>query len=266
MQKQEILKSYSEEEDKLLVAKIIDKIKERDCRNKIATTDFLNLHERGICQELLNKQKITNYIFFGGYEEAERNILILYPDKLEKDYMIKQLENWLAIIRITLPKYNESYSHREYLGGIMKLGLKREKIGDIIVLEDGADVIVKTDISDFLKQELVKLTRFHKSTIEEKSISEIRSNISKTEEISIIIPSYRIDAVVSEVLRISRSRANDIIEEERIFINGFLQKNGAKTIKIGDKITVRGKGRFEILEEVGSTKKENIRIKILKYL
>lgn len=260
------LKNYSDQEDKIFIAKILDKIKERDCRNKIATTDFLNLHEKSVCQELLNKQKVNNYMFYGGYEDAERAILILYPDKLEKDYIIKQLNNWLSIIRITLPKYNEAYTHREYLGGIMKLGLKREKIGDIIVLEDGADIIIKNDISEFLKLELEKLTRFHKSKIEEKSIFELRNAVTKTEEITIIIPSYRIDVIVGEMLRISRSKVSDIIDEERVFLNGMICKNGAKIVKNGDKITVRGKGRFEVLEEIGNTKKENIRVKIIKYV
>lgn len=265
MQKQEILKNYPMQEDKLFIAKVLDKINERDCRNKIATTDFLNLHERSICEKLLNVQKINNYIFYGGTEETERTMLILYPDKLEKEYIMKQLENWITVIRITLPKYNNSYTHREYLGGIMKLGVKREKIGDIIVLEDGADIIIKKDIVDFLLQELENLTRFQKSKIEEKSIYNVRKTMAKNEERIIIVPSYRLDVIIGETFKISRSKVNDIIDEERAFINSMLCRNGAKFLKLGDKITVRGKGRFEILEETGNTKKENIRIKILLY-
>lgn len=264
MYKQELLKHYETAEDKLLIAKLLDKIKERDQKNRIVTTDFLNLHEEMICEELLKKQKTENYVFYGGYEEAERKILILYPDKLEEEYIKKHGESWLMLLRVALPKYQEAYSHREYLGGIMKLGLKREKIGDILVLEDGADIIVQKEIAIFLKQELEKLTRFHKANMEVKSICEVRNAISKTEEMLIIIPSYRIDAVLSEMLRISRSKSSDVIKDERVFLNGVLCQNGAKTIKVGDKITVRGKGRFEIIEELGNTKKENIRMKIIK--
>lgn len=265
MQKQELVKSY-EEEDKLFIAKLLDKINKRDCQNRIVETEFLNLHEKIICEEFLKKQKIKNYLFYGGYEEAERVILILYPDKLEEEYIKTQWESWLSVVRISLPKYQEAYSHREYLGGIMKLGLRREKIGDIVVLEDGADIIIKADIADFLKQELQNLTRFRKAQIEKKSIYEIRSTKLNTEEITIIVPSYRLDAILAEALRMSRSKASEMIEEERIFLNGVLCKNGSRTIKIGDKITARGKGRFEIKEEIGSTKKENIRIQIIKYV
>ena len=196
MQKQEILKKYQEPDEKLLVSKLMDKINERNLKNKIVTTDFLNIHEKTIYEEILKKEKILNYIFTGGFDEAERTILILYPDKLEEQYIQKQLGKWMGVITIMLDKYNESYTHREYLGGIMKLGVKREKIGDIVVLENGADIVVSSDIIDFLKQELSNLTRFSKAKIETKSIYEIKSAMAKTERINIIVPSYRIDVVV----------------------------------------------------------------------
>lgn len=267
MQKQEILKNYPDQEDKLMVSKLLDKIVERDTRNNIVSTDFLNMHEKSIIREVIKSESIQNYIFTGGFTEAERELLILFPDKLEEEYVRTQIGNFIKIIRITLPKYNdESYTHREYLGGIMKLGVRREKIGDIIVSKNGADIIVSNDISDFLEQELANLTRFSKATIEQKDISELNQAETEKEEISIIVPSYRVDAIVGEVLRISRTKASDIIDEERVFLNGVICKKGSKAVKIGDKITVRGKGRFEIGEELGSTKKDNVRIKIYKYI
>ncbi len=136
MQKQEILKKYSTKEDKLLISKLLDKIGERDRANKIVTTDFLNMHEKSICQEALKIEKINNYLFAGGFNNAERSILVFFPDKFEEEYIKSQLQNWIAIMRIELPKYCEEYTHREYLGGIMKLGVKREKIGDILVFEN----------------------------------------------------------------------------------------------------------------------------------
>ncbi len=68
------------------------------------------------------------------------------------------------------------------------------------------------------------------------------------------------------MLHISRSKVSTLINEERVIINGIICKNGAKQIKIGDKITIRGKGRFEIMQEKGLTKKDNIIIEILKFV
>ncbi len=266
MNKQEILKSYPDEEDKLLVAKLLDKIVDRDTRNNVVATDFLNMHEKSIVKEVLKTTNTQNYFFTGGFLEAEREILMLFPDKLEEEYVKKQIGNFVTIIRIILPKYNEEYSHREYLGGLMKLGIKREKIGDIIVCKNGADIITTVEIADFLKQEIGKLTRFSKATIEKKGIADLNQAEMNVEELSIIVPSYRIDAIVSEVLRISRGKASDIIDEERVFLNGVICKKGSKFAKNGDKITVRGKGRFEIGAELGSTKKDNVRINIKRYV
>ena len=136
MQKQDLLKKYPDKEDKLLISKLLDELDKRDNSNKIATTDFLNMHEKSICQEILQIEKIKNYFFTGGFDDSERTILIAFPDKLEEEYVRSQLENWISVISIELPKYCDAYTHREYLGGIMKLGIKREKIGDILVQEN----------------------------------------------------------------------------------------------------------------------------------
>ncbi|MBR6034254.1 MAG: hypothetical protein IKP28_05980 [Clostridia bacterium] len=136
MQKQELLKKYPDKEDKLLVSKLLDGLSKRDTTNKVTTTDFLNMHEKSICQEILQIEKAENYFFTGGFEDAERTILIAFPDKLEEEYVKSQLANWISVISIELPKYCDSYTHREYLSGIMKLGVKREKIGDILVREN----------------------------------------------------------------------------------------------------------------------------------
>ncbi|MBR6034255.1 MAG: hypothetical protein IKP28_05985 [Clostridia bacterium] len=122
------------------------------------------------------------------------------------------------------------------------------------------------DIVKFLADEIGNLTRFSKSKIEIKNILDIKKTESKKEENIIIVPSFRVDAIVAEAVHLSRSKVSEIIEEERVFINGTTCKNGAKQVNIGDKITVRGKGRFEIIEELGNTRKENIRIKIIKYI
>ena len=88
----------------------------------------------------------------------------------------------------------------------------------------------------------------------------------KTEMINIIIPSMRIDSIVSEIIRTSRSKAMDFIETERVFINSELVTKNAKILKENDLITVRGKGRFKINKILNSTKKGNLVVEIEKYV
>ena len=156
------------EENKLLISKIQDKIKFCENRNKIEISDFLDQNQKQLIEKFLKSQKYKNYLFYGGIKEAERNILLVFPDKLEEIIKNNQFEfnNILDIIRIELPnEMHGIYSHRNYLGALMKLGLKREKVGDIIVENDGADIIISKEITKFLMNSLNELTRFNKSKI-----------------------------------------------------------------------------------------------------
>lgn len=64
----------------------------------------------------------------------------------------------------------------------------------------------------------------------------------------------------------SRTKANEVIIAGRVFVNGESVLKNSKSINVGDIITVRGKGRFEIAEIQGTTKKERTVLKVLKYI
>lgn len=267
MDKQELLKNYKNEEDKLLVSKMLDRIELCGKRNKIQSTDFLDVRQKLLLEKVLKSNKIENYIIFGGFEEAERSTIIFYPEKWNKEIVEKNYPSVMQVIEILLPNdLKGKYTHRDYLGGLMKLGLKREKIGDIVVWKEGAHIIVLNEIVPFLEQHLSTLTRFQKSNISVKLISEIHKCIINKEEIEIIVSSTRLDNVVSELCKTSRTKAEEIIKAERVFVNYEVVTKDSKTINVGDKITIRGKGKFEIIEQVGNTKKGRYILKVEKYI
>ena len=147
----------------------------------------------------------------------------------------------------------------------MKLGVEREKIGDILVQDNGADIIVKKDISKYLLQELPMLTRFEKAEILEEKIENLIEVELKAEEIKIIVPSLRLDNFVSDFARTSRSKAVEIIKNERVFINGQNETKVSKQVKVGDTVTIRGKGRFIIKEFSGTTRSGRTVVVVDKY-
>ena len=267
MNKQEILKDYRKQEDKMCLSQILDKIEFVKKREKIEYTDFLDMYQISLAENFLNKIKFENYKLYGGYEEAERKILILYPEKYNENMIEKNYTKMLKVIRVNLPEEEYGkYSHRNYLGGIVKLGLKREKVGDILVANEGADIIVMHDFVEVLKKELPSLTRFEKSDIEILELKELRKKEIKIENIKIIVPSLRLDNIVSDLARTSRSKAKQIIEQERVFINGQNETKLSKQIKIGDIITIRGKGRFIVKEFEGTTRSGRTVIVVEKYI
>lgn len=266
MNKSELLEKYSKPEDKLLISKLLDKCEECKRKNIIVCTDFLDMYELKIVKKVLNTIN-CNYIFYGGYEEASRNIAIIYPEKLTEEMVFNTINSYIQVIKIELPKnlYGE-YEHRNYLSGIMKLGIKREKFGDILVEENGADIVVAKELADYLEQNIKQLTRFSKSTISIKDIQDIRKIELKKENIKIVIQSLRLDTIVAQLANTSRTKANEIIEQGRVFINYEEQYKLDKQIKENDVIVIRGKGKFEISKIEGATRKNKIILSVKKYI
>jgi len=263
----ESLKDYKEKNEKILLAQILDKIEMVEKKNKIEHTDFLDLAQIELVQKFINKLKIDNYMSYGGFEQAERKMFVIYPEKFNSIIVEKNLSNIIQIIRIQLPDdLTGKYTHRDYLGAVIKLGVKREKVGDIVVDDNGADIIVDKDISKFLLDNLGSLTRFSKSEISVESIENLRTVEIRKEEREIILSSLRLDNVISELARCSRNKALDIINMERVFVNFQCETKKTKQIKTGDMVTIRGKGRFFIKELVGQTRSGRTVIKIEKFI
>ena len=268
MDKQNILNKYSKPEDKLLISRMLDKIKLSSEKNKIEYLDFLDLREQHLLQKIINAENIQNYNFSGGIQNAERKILLFYPEKF-KDILQKNANSIMPIkcIRIKLPKdmYGK-YNHRNYLGGLIKLGIKREKIGDILVFEDGADIIILEEIEKFLLSNLETLTRFNKAEIKAIDLNNVREKKINRQELNIIVPSLRIDAVISDILKTSRGKVEELIKDGKVFLNYEEVYKSTKQIKENDILVIRGKGKYEIGSVDGITKNGRIKIKFYKFI
>lgn len=116
MNKHNILLKISNPDDKLLVSKILDKIKFCQTRNKIISSNFLDIRQKNLIIKLLNGIKFSNFVCYGGFDNAERTCFIFYPEKFNSNFVMQNIDNFISCIRIVLPKelYN-SYSHRNYL-------------------------------------------------------------------------------------------------------------------------------------------------------
>ncbi len=252
-------------EQKLLEAKIEDKIEFAISKNKITYTDFLNRTQIANLDRFLKQKSIKSYQFFGGNgENSEKQILLFYPDKFSEEMVHKNLSKIMCGLRIQLPK-DLQYEHRIYLSGIMKLGIKREKVGDILVRQNGADIIVLTEIADFLKVNLMELTRFKKAMCEIVDINNVEKQEKKFEEVSIIVSSMRLDNFVSELARCSRTKTEEILKEQKVFVNDVLEMKSSKKINCEDQLTIRGKGKFVVQEIARTTKSEKLVVNLKKF-
>lgn len=269
MDRQELISRYKNDEDRLLVSKVLDKIKTAKTKNQITNTDFLDMYQRRITEEVLKAEREKNFLYYYPCENAEKAMLIIYPEKY--DDILKNnkfnFSQFVKLIRITLPnQLNGQYVHKDYLSGIMKLGIKREKIGDILVFEDGADVVVSKDICDYVLSNLNQLTRFSKAEIEKLEISKIRKPSVRTEKFKITVTAMRLDCIVSELAHCSRTMVVKIIETQRVFLNYINETKNSKVISINDTIVIRGKGKFIIKNIEGETKKGKLIVVVEHYI
>ena len=267
MKKEEMLKDYKKEEDKLCICQVLDKIEFSEIRNKLESTQFLDMYQISLVETFLKKIKFERYIWFGGIDNSERKVLIVYSDKFNRSMIEKNLPNILEVLRVQLPKTDYGrMEHRNYLGGIIKCGLSREKIGDIVVYNEGADIICIKGFGTILENSIKELDRFKNTKFENVSLEDIVIKEVSTEEIKIIVASLRLDNIVSDLVRTSRSKAVGIIEQERVFVNGKNETKQSKQIKVSDIITIRGKGRFTIKEIDGTTRSGRTVLVIEKFV
>ena len=250
--------------EKLLISKILDKIK--FSKNRIINSEFLNEYQINMVEKELRRIGGTNYFFEGGYENAESKILVAYPDALDENMAKESLNNVLKAIRIELPnEIHGKLNHRDYLGTVMSFGLVRERIGDIIVHEDSAYIIVLEENANYLKSSFEYERRFKKAKISIINVNEIKTKPIKFDEIIISVSSIRLDSVISEVIKTSRKIAQGFLEDEKVSINYSVETKQTKVIKEKDILIIRGKGKFIVDEFLGKNKKGKELIKIQKY-
>lgn len=241
----------SREEERLIIAKLNDLIYKSNCQMRDVGSDFFNLHQKSIVKKHLSTSG-EKWRFFGGYDEAERNIVIIGEGQRNDSTQI-------GAVRVTKKKGSDKLTHRDYLGSILALGIRREKIGDILVTADGADIICKHEMIQFVISNLTRIGRAEVKT-EKMDLQLLEMSKSNGTQLFDTVASMRFDNVVSSMFRIGRKEAALSIERGLAFINDMGCEKVDKEIKKGDKITLRGRGKG-YLEDVGGLSKKN-RIKI----
>ncbi len=224
-------------------------------------SDFYDPFHTALLTSIIERIPDVSIGFDGGYPGAERKRLVICPD-----YLDPQVEDYgLAFLAIRGTFKFSGVSHRDFLGSMLGLGLRREKIGDIIVDESCAQVVVTMEVADFIRVNLSKVGR-NTVKIEEINRDALVPPSPKVKEIRSTVPSMRLDVVAAGAFGISRSKMAGEVSSQRVAVNWRLCTNQSAPVKEGDMISVRGKGRAEVSAVGGRTKKGRIAIVLLKYM
>ena len=251
-------------EDRLVLAKILDRAEQARNRNIPAATDFLSPAQLARAAGLLRLAGFpeTGYTALGGYEGAERRLLLFLPDWLEMEDAESQ-----SPIRCLRAAFREEYqlTHRDFLGSLMGMGIVREKVGDILVGPDSADLMVLDTVADFLLRswESAGRAKLTVSAIEPENLHIPQVQCREARD---TVSSLRLDAVVSSGFRMARGRAAALIESGRVQVNWRECVKPDKLLAAGDTVSARGFGKFVLSEVGGVTKKGRTSIVLKVYV
>ena len=256
-----IAKIAQEPEDRLLLARILDKYEQTQRKNIPAVTAFLSPRERQMAQALLHAAGVrTGYAFDGGYKAAERQVLIFLPDWAEEPD-----GGDLAFLRADFHGADSSLTHRDILGSLMGLGVARERVGDILVSPHSADIVAAPSLRDFFLREWDQAGRV-KLTVMEIGRDALCVPQVQGKVIRDTVSSLRLDAVIASAFSMSRGRASELIAAGRVHLDHVPCLKGDKLVAEGAVLTVRGLGRAKLTGVGGLTKKGRTGITLERYL
>lgn len=236
-------------------------------------SDFLSLEQQSLLNGFLRGKEKMGVFLMGGYENAERKLVCFIPeyidckdeDSLKAYFEANEEDSPFMVLSCKVQgNLSKTLSHRDYLGAILGEGIKREKIGDILVREDGADIIVSKDLGEYLEREFHKVGRASLE-VKLKPISQISRVEINREEKTFNIASPRLDNVVAALFSLSRKGAVEAIGRGLVFVNGVEVGKADFGLKGGEKVVLRGKGKAIYLGKVGTSKKGKAYVKALLY-
>lgn len=233
-------------------------------KNRQVCTPFLDPRQAFILESLARARGVEVF-FNGGHEHAERKKAILAPWPLGK---LTEEDFGMVLVEARLPlQHASSVSHRHFLGSLLNLGLKREKFGDLWLVcrgdQKAAQVIMAEEVTDYVLMQWLKVGN-QPIRVEKIPWTDFIPPKVHMEELTITLSSLRLDAFVSEVCRISRAKAAQLVREKEVKVNWKVEAEASATLQAGDLVSVRRYGRFTLLSIAGENRRGRLRLLVGK--
>lgn len=264
--KRKLLDRFAGEgEERILLGKILDRLEASRRKNSLTATGFLSPREQELSSRLLEAtDSRERSVLFGGYEKAERKVLLFLPEYMTAEEGVGEKNSPVRCLRAEFAPEN-NLTHRDILGSLMGQGIRRDCIGDLLVAQGGCDILVVREIVDFLVSGLEKAGRtevkLYPISLEELQIPESRSKLIRD-----TVAALRLDSVTAAGFSLSRGAAADLVAARRIQINWQDCIRPDRLVREGDTVSARGLGKL-VLERVGgATRKGRISVEIRRYL
>ena len=239
-------------------------------------TGFLALDLQSYARQVIREDKIATRsgsgpycTFSGGFEEADRQMLFFVPSYMTEEELVAEIasgEGAFTCIRIAAVRagFTEPPTHRDYLGSLMNLGITREQVGDILCSDEEAYVFAIREIAPFICRELIRVRNVSVEAVEVPPTECCLG--TRTEAGTGSSASERIDSLAALVFKLSRSQAQRLVEQEKVFSDGRVITSSSYCPRPGERISVRGFGKFRYLGTKGQTRKGRLIVAFERYV
>lgn len=264
MTKTELLnKTARSEDERLLLARTLDRLELARTRSIPTHTGFLSPQERTAVEALLNACGHPRHLFFGGFPQAERTVCFFLPDWQEEENVLEGEDCPVRALRASFT--GGGLTHRDFLGAILGLGLDREKVGDLLVGEGQCDLLILEDIQNFLLLHLDQAGR-SRLTLAPIPLTRLEPPKLQVRTLRDTVSSLRLDAVAASGFSLSRGKAADLIASGRFQLNHRECVKPDRTVAQGDVLTCRGLGKCVVKEVGGPSKKGRTMLVLERYV
>jgi RNA-binding protein YlmH len=258
--REKILRYFKASDDDQLAAKLLDLAEGAHRSRKFRVSEFLDPHARNVAEIVAANFESIRLEADGGFANAER-VKVAF---VSEDFY-GQPDFGMAYFLAAWDKRYYDLSHRDILGAFMGTGCKREALGDIVFVLEGAQLVVERTLVPYLSGNLTQIGAAPVS-LKEIAREELLQKEEKVKLINATVADLRLDAVAAAGYGVSRSRMADEIKSLNVKVNWQEAKKAAQTVKEGDVLSFRGRGRVEIAEIRGTTKKGRISVTLKRYI
>lgn len=260
MDKQKQIARVAEnDEDRVLFARLYDRLAGAEQKNIPGVTCFLSPREQVLTKRMLPDLDLR---FFGGHENAERTICCWLPEYLDESWLWE--EGPVAAVRASYFE-KDQLTHRDFLGGLMGVGIKRETVGDIYVGAGSCDFLVIREMLPYVLDNFLSAGRT-KLHLEEIPLDGLHVPKVTVKEIKDTVSSLRLDSIVGSGFNMARGKAAALIEAGKVSLNDLPCLKGDKLLSVGDKVSARGFGKVVLSQVGGRTKKDRISIVLQRFI
>ena len=234
-----------------LLSRVDDLVDQSERYQKARVTPFLRYNEAEAIKRYLGKRVPVR--FDGGYPDAEYQRAVIGKEEGDSEIVCLTADVSNKMVKI---------EHRDLYGALMSLSLKREQFGDVFLKEGKAVIYCTKEASRIIMSQLTQIAHLHVSfEVSDKAIA----NEVKYTEFEKSVANYRLDAIVSAMANISRSKATDMIRAKLVSVNHEVNESVSTVCKDKDIISIRGYGRYVIFETISMTRKNRYLIRFGKY-